>query len=115
MRQAGTWDPLLKCCNACTWTHLSLSNKIQRNYMGLKIIACMCSWGKLWTKRYKRPKNSTATSEEPGAKVGYCACPLHLTPPEGWADDLSYPSGPNPGHTPTLTPYKEQACQPPRE
>ena len=38
----GTWDPLLQCCNACTWTHLS-SNKIQRNYMGLKIITCKLS------------------------------------------------------------------------
>ena len=53
---AGSWDPLLQCCNACTWTHLSLSNPIQRNCMGLKITACMCSWDKLWTKDTKRPK-----------------------------------------------------------
>ena len=65
----------------------------------------MCSWGKLWTTRYKKTKNPTATSEEPGAKAGYRACPLHSTPPKGRADSLSHPSGLTPGHTPTqLTP-----------
>ena len=53
MRQAGTWDPLLArgplCCSACTWTHLSSSNKIQRSCTGLKITACMSSWGKFCT------------------------------------------------------------------
>ena len=42
LRQAGTWDPELQSCNAFTWTHLSSSNKIQRNFMGLKITTvCM--------------------------------------------------------------------------
>ena len=36
--------------------------------MGLKITVFMCSWGKFWTKDTKRPKNPTATSEEPGAE-----------------------------------------------
>ena len=39
----GIWDPLLQCWKACTWTHLFSSYSIQRNYMGLKIIVCMCS------------------------------------------------------------------------
>jgi len=30
--------------SACTWTVISSSNKIQRNYEGLKITACMPSW-----------------------------------------------------------------------
>ena len=60
----------------------------------------------------KRPKNSTATFEEPGAKAGYCACPLHTTPPKGRAEHLSHPPGLTPGHTPTLTPYKKEACPP---
>ena len=68
----------------------------------------MCSWGKFWTKDIKGPKNPTATFEEPGAKAGYCTCPLH-TPPKGWAKHLSHPSNPTPGHTATLTPYKEPA------
>lgn len=33
MRQAETWDPLLKYSNDYTWINLS-RNKIQRNYMG---------------------------------------------------------------------------------
>ena len=115
VRQTGTWDPLLQCCNACTWTHLSLSNKIQRNYMGQKITACMHSWGKFWTKDKKRPKNPTANFEEPGAKTVYFVCPLHIPPTREWAKHLSHPSGPTPGHTPTLTPYKEQACSLQRE
>ena len=44
-----------------------------------------------------------------GAKAGYCARPLHTTPPKGWADHLSHPASLTPGHTPTLTPYKEPA------
>ena len=91
------------CCRACTWTNISSSYRIQRNHEGLKIAACMHSWGKLWT-RYKKTKNPTATSEEPGAKAGHCACPLHSAPPKGWADHLSHTSGPTPRHTPTLTP-----------
>ena len=39
-----------------------------------------------------------------GAKVGYCACPLHSTLPKRWADHLSHPSNLTPGPTPTLTP-----------
>ena len=38
------------------------------------------------------------------------SCPLHTTPPAGWAKHLSQLSGLTPGHTPTLTPCKEQAC-----
>ena len=34
------------------WTNI-LSNKIQRNYKGLKITVLICSWGKLQT-RYKK-------------------------------------------------------------
>ena len=62
--------------------------------MGLKITACTPSWCKFWTKGTKRPKNPTATSKEPGAKLsvrskrGYCACPLHSTPPVKWKSKL---------------------------
>ena len=34
---------------------------------------------------------------------------MHTTPPKGWADCLSHPSGPTPQHTLTFTPYKEPA------
>ena len=45
-----------------------------------------------------------------GGKAGHCTCPLHSAPPKGWADCPSHPSGLTHRHTPTLTPYKEQAC-----
>ena len=73
---------MLQCYNACIWTNISLNNKIQRNYKGLKITACMRIWGKFWT-RYK---------EKLGAKAGYCTCSLHIIPPKGWAKHLSHPS-----------------------
>ena len=71
MRQ-GTWDPLLQCCNACTWTNVSSSNKIQRNYKELKITACMpTQLGQIMDNEIQRDqKNPTASSEEPGAKAG---------------------------------------------
>ena len=46
-------------------------SKIQRNYMGLKITVCMLQLGQILdSKDTKRPKNPTATFEEPGAKKG---------------------------------------------
>ena len=61
-------------------------------------------------KDTNRPKNPTATSEEPGAKAGVLS--LHWTPPERWAKHLSHPCSPTPGHTPTPTPYKEPGPTP---
>ena len=61
LRQAGTWDLLLQCCNAYTWTHLSSSNQLQRNLMGQKITECMHNWGKFWTQNIQRSKTPTAT------------------------------------------------------
>ena len=46
------------CCNACTWTYHSSSNKIQRNYMRLKITTCRDSWGKFWTPKIKREQKA---------------------------------------------------------
>ena len=84
--------------------------------MGLKITACIEGWSNFWTKDTGRPKNPTATFEEPATKKG---CqeqkqgtehpPLNSPPPEGWANHLSHPPSQNPGHTATFTPYKEQA------
>ena len=58
LRLAGTWDPLLQCCYACTWTHLSLSDKIQRNCVGLKITAGRYNWGKFCTQKIQRDQKS---------------------------------------------------------
>ena len=75
----GTWDglgPGTLCCGACIWTNTSSSNWMQGTYKGLKITACTCSWGTLWTPRYKKTKNPTATSGVSGAKTGFCAWSL---------------------------------------
>ena len=69
------WDLGPFCCSACTWTHVSSGNKIQRNYKRLKITACMRSWGKLWITRYEKTKKPTATSKESGAKQGTAPVP----------------------------------------
>ena len=73
--------------------------------------------GQILDERYKKTKKDTkrpsATSEEPGAKPGYWACPLHTTPPKkGWANHATHSSGLIPRHTPILTPYKEQVSAP---
>ena len=110
---SGGLRPETVCCCACTWTDVSSGDKIQRNCKGLKINVYMCSWGKLWT-RYTETRNPSATSEEPGAKAGYCACPLHSTSSRGWADHLSHPASLNPAHLPTLILSQESAHAPPR-
>ena len=89
------WDrlePGILYCSACIWTNVSFSNRMQRNYKGIKITVCMQSWGKLWTIRYKKDQNSTGTKVW-GAKAGYCPWPLHTAPPRRWADHLSHSSG----------------------
>ena len=65
--------------------------------------------GQILDKGYKQTKNPNATFEDPGAKAGYCAFILHTPWPNGWANHLSRPSGPTPGHTSTLNPCWEQA------
>ena len=77
------WDLGLRhgifCCNACTRTHLSMSNKIWRNCMGLKISAYMQELGQILDpKDKKRPQNPTATSEELGAKTGVWETIVHV-------------------------------------
>ena len=42
--------------NVYTWTYLSWSNEIQRNYLGLKITACMQQLGKILDERHKKTK-----------------------------------------------------------
>ena len=64
------------CCNACTWTHLSWSNKTQRNYMGLKITVHEQS-GQILDKRYKETKNPTAQSPEQKQGIVHAPCTQH--------------------------------------
>ena len=66
----------------------------------------------------QKTKIPTAISEDPGAKTGcreqnrVLGMPPALNTTEGWVNHLSHPSSLTPGHTPTLTPYKEWACSP---
>ena len=94
---------------AGTWTNISSSNKIQRNYKAVKIAMCIHSLDKLWTVGYKKNENPDAISKDPGEKAGYCTCTLHTAPPRGWADHLNHPSGPTPGPASPLAPYKAPA------
>ena len=58
LRQTGT-EPGTLCCrgrSAGGGTNLYWSNKMQRNYKGLKIIVYMHRWVKLWITGYKKTK-----------------------------------------------------------
>ena len=102
LRQAGAWDPWLQCLHLDTPL---LHPKIQRSHQGLKITTCMGNRGKFWITGYKKTKNPNATCEDLGAKAGYAPCTQNH-------HGVSRPSQPplqsDPGHTPTLTPYKER-------
>ena len=86
VRQAGTSNPLLQCCSACIWTHLSSGNKTQRNYKGLKITLHMRRGGKFWTTRYKEIKKpnchfwrarSKKRCQEQKQGTGHAPCTPH--------------------------------------
>ena len=67
------WDrlgPGPLCCSACTWTHLSPSNKQTRKLYGTKNNCVHAQLGQILDKRYTETKNPTAAFEEPGAKAG---------------------------------------------
>ena len=48
----------------------SSSNKMQRNYKGLKITVYMCHWGKNMKNKQTKNNTPTAISEESRAKAG---------------------------------------------
>ena len=73
-RQAGTWDPLLQCCNARTWTHISSSHKTQRNCMGLKITV-HAQLGQILDKDTKIPKYPTTIFRSLEQKQGTAHAP----------------------------------------
>jgi len=66
----------------------------------------MHNWGISWIEDTRGRKTHTATSEGPGAKRGHWE---QTPPPEGWASHRKPASSLTPGHTPALTPQKEQA------
>ena len=106
-----TWNLEPFCSSAYIWIHLSLSSKIQRNYMGLRIIGCMGVRANSGQKDPKKPNchfwRAWSKRRGFGAKQVCCACPLHSTSPKEWAKHLSHPLNSMPGHTPALTLCKE--------
>ena len=90
-----------------SWTNVSLSNKIQRNYKGLKISVCTGSWGKLSTTRYKKTKSLNCHFWGAGSQSRVQHMPP--APPKGRANHLRQPCSLSLGPTPTLIPYKEPA------
>ena len=95
VRQAGTWAPLLSRCNACTWTHLSSSNKTQRNCARPSACAAGADSGQKIQESKKpichfwRAWSEKAEGQE--QKQGAAQAPLHAIPLKGWADHLSSP------------------------
>ena len=58
------WGPLLQCL------YLDKHLLKQRNCNQLKTIACMCSWGKLWTKDAKKPETQLSILKSLEQKLG---------------------------------------------
>ena len=87
LRQAGTWDleP-----STCSWKDTSLSNWLQRNYKGLKITTCTCSWG---SYKQKDTENPQIVCHFWGAesKSRYGARSLHIARPRGWPGSKIHP------------------------
>ena len=108
-RQARTWDSLLQCCRLAPGQTSPPATKYQETIRYLK--KCMhAHLGQIMAKKCKRPKISTTTSEELGAKTGcweqkagYHAWPLHTASPKGWTNQLGHPSIPL--DTPLLSPH----------
>ena len=96
---------------AGTWTKVSWSIKMQRQYKGRKSAACMHSWDKLWATRYKKIKPQLPLLRCWEQKQGSAYKPTHSTT-KGWADHLSHPSCLTHGSTPNITPHKGPACPP---
>ena len=90
MRQAGIWHPLLQCLHLDT--SLLLEHRNTKKLHGTKNNCVHVELGQMQDERYKETKKiPTAAFEEPGAKAGYCAYPLHTTPPKGWGCKIPKP------------------------
>ena len=109
LRQAGACKLYY---NLCTWINISSSNRIWRKYKGLKIIAHVCSWDKLWTRCKKRPKpNHHFCGARSKSRIP-CMIPAHITTKKADRSPKS-PIQANLLICPTLIPFKEPAIAPP--
>lgn len=111
LSQPGSFN-LGLCCSACAWTHISSSNKIQRNYKGTKsnCVRGQLERGKQIQERTKKTNcyfwRAWSKKQDVGSKsTQYFHVPPASTPPKGWANHLSRPfGGTHPRPASTLTP-----------
>lgn len=80
----------------CTWTNNSFSNRIWRNYKGLKTLAHVCSWDKLWTRCKKKAKPNHHCVCRKEQKQDTMHDPQSLPSSRRWTDHLSHPYKPVP-------------------
>ena len=90
--------------SACTCTNISLSNRIQRNYKGLKNNFMHAQVGSIMNKKLEKGHKLTAISEVPGEKAGACT-------PRGWADHWSPPPA-KPTHRALTLPHPRDQLAP---
>ena len=89
--------------SACTWTNISLSNRIQRNNNGLKTITVRTVMNK---RIQKGPGTNCHFWEAESKSRVLCRIPAHSVTME-WADHLSYASCPVHRPAPAVTPFKD--------
>ena len=103
LRQPGTWG-----CLAAMLAPGQTSPLATKYKETVKITVCISSWSKFCTKRYKKTKNPTATSEEQKQGIGSKSRVLHMSPAlnatRGMGNPPKPPLQPDPWTHPTLTP-----------
>ena len=104
LRRAGTWDPLLR------YLHLDtrlLKQQNTKKLYGTKNSCMHAHLQQIMDNKIQKDQEPNCHFEKLGTKAGYCACPTHTPPPNGWASRLSYPLV-----QPLEPPYKETAGPP---
>lgn len=106
VRQTRTWEPLLQCL--CL-NKLLLKQQKRKKLYGTKNSYMHVQLGQILDKKIPKTKTFNCHLWKDwcktgvlGRKAGYC------TYPHPSQYHQSHPSGPSPGHTPTLTSYKGQ-------
>ena len=86
------------------WVAISFSNAGKWN-VKVKPLSRVQLCATPWTAAHQAPPSMGFARQEywSGAPL-----PSLTAPPKGWANHLSHPCSPTPGHTSILTPYKEQ-------
>ena len=97
------WDltPGILCCRACTWTNGLFQQQKTKKLKGTKTSCVPTQLGHIINDEIQKDQKLSGSSA--------LACALCTAPPRGWADRLSEPSSPTPGHSPAPSPHKEPA------